>query len=246
LTTASDINKALSAKYSGAEWRVWFEVSQSTGWKTGRRADCVVMNLWPSKGHQLHVFEVKVSRADFKNEMVNLDKSEAIGKYCDFFWLACPVGLVDVKEVPEKWGLIELTKGGLRIKKQAPARANPEPLTRGFAASLLRSGESLTDQEIQKRVDEKITAQVEAMREQERARNEYSRNSRQQRVDRLEKWVTEFTELFGRSVADYEPPAKMIERIKIAEQLDAGHLKRIGEQAKKFAATVDDLHRGQS
>ncbi|MEL6362834.1 MAG: MmcB family DNA repair protein, partial [Pseudomonadota bacterium] len=110
--TASDINRALKERYSGQEWRIWFEVSQSTGAISGRRADAVAMNIWPSKGFQIHVFEVKVSRSDFKAELADPNKWKAIGKHADFFWLACPVGLVDREEVPEAWGLMELTKGG--------------------------------------------------------------------------------------------------------------------------------------
>lgn len=46
--TSSNICAAIKRKYSGEEWRVWFEVSQGTGAMSGRRADAVVMNIWPS------------------------------------------------------------------------------------------------------------------------------------------------------------------------------------------------------
>lgn len=165
---AADINRAIKGKYSDPQWRVWFEVSQSTGHYSGRRADAVVMNIWPSKDYQIHVFEVKVSRSDFKNETADLSKWQAVGQYSDFFWLACPVGLVCPGEVPEAWGLMELTKSGLRVKKQAPARSDPTPLDRGFAASLLRSGEDLTQAEIDSRVDEAVEASRAGIAEREK------------------------------------------------------------------------------
>ena len=46
-------------------------------------------------------------------------------------------------------------QGGLRIKKQAPARSNPSPLDKPFAASLLRAGRDLTEEAIQARVNER-------------------------------------------------------------------------------------------
>lgn len=239
--TASDINRAISVKYSDPQWRVWFEVSQSTGSFSGRRADAVVMNIWPSKGYQLNVFEVKVSRSDFRSEMNDLTKWRAVGKYADFFWLACPVGLVKADEAPEGWGLMELTKGGLRVKKQAPARDDPAPIDRGFAASLLRSGEDLTEAEIQKRVDERTSAELERIRAASKAGYDRSLAQLTNRTEAIEKWKKEFEALYGVPPNHYSLPSDMAARLKLAGQLDRGSFESLARQAKALASLIEDI-----
>ena len=237
--TAADVNRAIAAKYSGDEWRVWFEVSQSTGAYSGRRADAVVMNLWPSKSHQLHVMEVKVSRGDFMNEMKDLTKWEAIGQYANFFWLCVPVGLVSVDEVPAAWGLMELTKGGLRIKKQAPANTAPKPITRGFAASLLRSGESLTSKEIAKRVDDAVAAKIVGIKADLERRQEQMNSTRNDRIARAEKWAEDFEALLGQPLKTFQVPAQVVATMRLAEQLTGHDVNHLQTRLKSLLDTLD-------
>ncbi len=241
MTTASEINGAIKAKYSGPEWRVWFEVSQSTGSMSGRRADAVVMNIWPSKAYQLHVFEVKVSRADFKQEMADLTKSDAIGRYADFFWLAAPAGLVAVEEVPEAWGLMVLTKGGMRVKKQAPARADPAALDRGFAASLLRAGRDLTEEEIEKRVNERVESGRSNIQEMAELKFEAQLTREKLRNDKAESWRAAFTEAYGVTPNYHRSPEQMADRIRLAEKLKGHELAHLSHQARALADLTEAL-----
>lgn len=240
MVNASDVNAAIKAKYSDDQWRVWFEVSQSTGASSGRRADAVVMNIWPSKAFQLHVFEVKVSRSDFKNELADLTKWKAVGRFSDFFWLACPVGLVDMAEVPEEWGLMELTKGGLRIKKQAPART-PDDLDRGFAASLLRAGRDLTEEHISQIADERAAAKVARTQEMERKRFDQQIERANARADQLEAWKRDFEAAHGIAINIHISPEQMAARIKFAQSLDTGRLKTTASQARALADLIEQL-----
>lgn len=241
MTTASEINGAIKNKYSGPEWRVWFEVSQGTGAMSGRRADAVVMNIWPSKAYQLHVFEVKVSRADFKQEMSDPTKSEAIGRYADFFWLAAPAGLVAVEEVPEAWGLMVLTKGGMRIKKQAPARAEPAPLDRAFAASLLRAGRDLTEEEIEKRVCERVEAGRADIQNTAELKFETQIAREKMRNNKAESWRTDFTKAYGVAPNYHRPPEQMAERIRLAEKLKGHELAHLSHQARALADLIEAI-----
>lgn len=242
MTTSSEINGAIKAKYSGPEWRVWFEVNQGTGGKMGRRADAVVMNIWPSKAYQLHVFEVKVSRADFKQELSNLTKSEAIGRYADFFWLATPSGLVAKDEVPEAWGLMEVTKAGLRVKKQAPAKAEPAPLDRAFAASLLRAGRDLTEEEIEKRVRERTEVAKRSIQELAEMKFETQLAREKMRNNRLESWRQEFENAYGVSPNVRFSPQQMAERFNLAGQLDGPHIQGLARQARALAELIDRIN----
>jgi len=239
--TSSDICSAIKTKHSGDEWRVWFEVSEGTGSFSGRRADAVAMNIWPSRKYQIHCYEVKISRADFKNEMITLEKSEAVGKYCDFFWLVTPVGLVLPTEVPESWGLIELTKGGLRIKKQAPVRANPEPINRAFAASLLRAGRDLTEEAIQDRVNERSAAARIEIEKAITKRLETPLVNAESRNEKVENWITEFENIFGVKPNVHISPTEMAKRIRLAQYLDSSQLTYLARQAKDLAKMIEKI-----
>lgn len=240
--TANDVNRAIKAKYSGPEWRVWFEVSQSTGSFSGRRADAIALNIWPSKGFQLNVFEVKVSRADFKAEVADLTKWQAIGKYADFFWLACPAGLVKPEEVPEAWGLMELTKGGLRIKRQAPARADPQPLDRGFAASLLRSGEDLTQAEIDRRVSEGVEAGRAQIEKSATLKAETEMTRLKMRVEANERWQAQFEANYGTRPNIHAHPADMAARITLATQIERKLFDGLARQSRALADLIEAIH----
>ncbi|MEN0088212.1 MAG: hypothetical protein AAF737_07240 [Pseudomonadota bacterium] len=241
MVTAADVNEAIKAKYSGDEWRVWFEVSDATGSRARRRADAVVMNLWPSKGLQLHVFEVKVSRADFMQEMKDLTKSEAIGRFADFFWLACPVGLVAVEEVPQSWGLMELTKGGMRVKKQAPARDKPAELGRPFVASVLRSLESKDDAAVKAQVEAKLTAEYERAKKSAEMSLQHQTQNQRLRTAKIEAWIEEFEAKLGVPFHEYTPPAKVVQHIRMAKEMDGHAMRGLKINAAKLAQTIDDL-----
>ncbi len=48
-----------------------------------RAADAVAMDLWPSKGLEIHGHEVKVSRSDWLSELKQPEKCEPVKRYCD-------------------------------------------------------------------------------------------------------------------------------------------------------------------
>jgi hypothetical protein len=113
-------------------------VGNDTGARVRRHADAVSIGIWPSTGHRIHGFEVKVSRADFANEMKNGAKAEAIMQFCHHWSLATPPGLVRVDELPPTWGLVTFDGKTLRTVKQAPrlvlSRCRPASSPPWFAA----------------------------------------------------------------------------------------------------------------
>lgn len=60
----AEIKAALRAKFCAPEWAIMFEVGDGTGASQSRWADAVAMNLWPSRGLQIHGFEIKAHRSD--------------------------------------------------------------------------------------------------------------------------------------------------------------------------------------
>lgn len=164
----SDVKAAMKAYYKSNEYALMWEVSNATGYQSRRHADAVVMNLWPSRGLLVEGFEIKVSRSDWRRELDNPEKAEAVAKYCDLWWVIAPKGIVHEHEVPAMWGFKEVSeKGTIRTVKQAP-RKDIVPLDRGFVAAMLRRASEADANMVQALVDrqlhaerEKINAQIE-------------------------------------------------------------------------------------
>lgn len=137
--SARDVTAALALRHSSPEWAFFSEVPEATGFASRRRCDGLAMNLWPSRGLEIHGFEVKVDRRDWLRELKNPAKAEeGMFNYCDRWWLV--VGDKSVareEELPVPWGLYVLGEKGLRVAKQA-ALLQPVPLNRSVIASILR------------------------------------------------------------------------------------------------------------
>jgi len=139
----TDVLSALQKHWPSPAYAWLFEVQDATGGRARRRADALVCSCWPSNGIWLAGVELKVSRSDWKRELKDPGKAWGVGRYCHYWWLACPAGVAE--EVPEAWGLVTVDdKGTVRVRKQAPRR-EPEPLTFDFLASVMRNTEALVD-----------------------------------------------------------------------------------------------------
>lgn len=169
--TAAQMKAAIRTLYPAPEWCVAFEVRDAAAMNARRSADALAMNTWPSRGLHLHGIEVKVSRSDWRNELKNPQKAEAVARYCDFWWIAAPTNVVPVAEVPAGWGLIEFD--GKRWKHTKPApKKDAAPITREFLAPFLRRATEVDDEEVnalvnkrdeerRKRFDEQVAREVE-------------------------------------------------------------------------------------
>jgi hypothetical protein len=135
--TAPQVVAAIRKAYPTNAWAVLEQVGNSVGFKCGRWADVLAISLWPSRGLEALGFEVKVSRSDWKAELAQPEKADAIQRYCDRWWIAAPAGVVPKEEVPPNWGLMEVTGNKLKIRKQAP-RLTPCEWDKGFIAAVLR------------------------------------------------------------------------------------------------------------
>lgn len=138
--TTSELLNALEVKYSPSEWAFFPEFCKSEGSTTqGRRTDAIAFNTWPSRGLEVHGFELKASRGDWLRELKDPAKTEEnVYKYCDRWWIV--VGdktIVQPGELPGTWGLMIPWGKRLRIKVAAP-KLKPRPFDRLFIGSLMR------------------------------------------------------------------------------------------------------------
>jgi len=109
-----------------------------------RTIDALAVDLWPSSGHLIHGFEVKVSRSDWLTELKDPDKAEAFRPYVDHWWLVVSDPAIVRDDLPDGWGLMCVIGAGshggpsLRVRKRAP-RIERQPMPLEMTAAWLRA-----------------------------------------------------------------------------------------------------------
>lgn len=130
----------LKERFKAPEYAFMPHVRNGTGWsrRTTRTADALAMSLWPSRGLDLHGFEIKSDRRDWLNEKANPEKAEEIAQFCDRWWLV--IGAPDIVqpgELPATWGLLAADGEKLRVVQEA-GKLEAKPLDRAQLAAILR------------------------------------------------------------------------------------------------------------
>lgn len=199
--TAADMRAAVREHY-GDSAAIFHEVANGSGTRREhRRADCLAMGLWPSRGLHLSGIEIKVSRTDWLNELRRPAKAESIAKYCDFWWLAVSAeDIVREGELPANWGLFLLTNGRLKIVTQA-RKLEPEPLDRGFIAALLRRAAEAQDAVVAQATSAAYQRGMEAAPEMVR-----HREPADVELQRLKQSLAEFEAKSGLKINAYDGP----------------------------------------
>ena len=112
---------------NGPAWAYMEHVRDRAGF-ADRTIDALALHLWPSRNHEAHAYEVKVSRADFRRELEDDGaKSACWRSWVEYFWIVAPAGVVPVEELPCTWGLLVPHGAGLRKARQA-TRLRPRPI----------------------------------------------------------------------------------------------------------------------
>lgn len=158
--TSSDIVAGMAKRYAAPEWAMFFNVANGTGWRGKRYADAVGMSLFPSRGLELHGFEIKVSKSDYRREAEQPEKAETIAAYCDRWWVVTPPGLLDGENLPLNWGWLAYD-GRAFYTKQKAAKLEAKAMDRTMLAALLRRAHESNEGRLAGMVAEK-TAGVEA------------------------------------------------------------------------------------
>jgi hypothetical protein len=185
--TAREIRKLLKARYLYPEWVFLEEVGDGTGVNLHRHLDVVVMNLYPSKGFSVFGIEIKVNRSDLLKELKKGDKSDAVARYCDRFYLAVPRGLLkDTDDIPIMWGVMECFEGGVKLKKQAGViEQETSMLQRGFVAAMLRALARNSANEIREEFDKGLKEERSRLEKDLKANWEMELSRWREDADRL-------------------------------------------------------------
>lgn len=133
------LGAALRKRYTLPEWAYFPEVRIPQG-NTWRQADGLAVNCYPSRGLELHGFEIKASGPDLLAEIRNPAKADALGRHADRWWIVTSAELCAAHKdrIPPVWGVLTLNgKGSLKVAKRGD-RLRPEPMSRELVAALLR------------------------------------------------------------------------------------------------------------
>jgi len=158
--TSNDIVTGMAKRFAAPEWAMFFNVANGTGWQGKRYADAIGMSLFPSRGLELHGYEIKVSKSDYRREAEQPLKAETIAAYCDRWWVVTPPGLLDGENLPMNWGWLAYD-GRAFFTKQKAAKLEAKTMDRSMLAALLRRAHESAEGRVGVLVEKK-TASVEA------------------------------------------------------------------------------------
>src|SRR3990172_2564710 len=161
--TSSDLKALLALRYAAPEYAFFIEVANGTGSHQSGYADGVAYSLYPSTGHPIYGFEIKVSRNDWLRELKQPAKAGNVMQYCDKWWLVAPKGVSKLEELPKTWGFLEIVNDRFYTRKHAPDLDHPELPMSFIAALLRRATESTVPASI---LTERVTAAKEKSRQE--------------------------------------------------------------------------------
>lgn len=134
------IFKRLKAVFPAPAHILLAQVRNGTGYARSRTrtADAIAVSTYPSRGLWFAGIEIKSYLGDWRRELANAEKAEEIAKYCKYWYVAAPEGMIPKAELPETWGLIEVGEKAAKIEIKAPAveAKNADTL---LACSILRA-----------------------------------------------------------------------------------------------------------
>lgn len=225
--TAAQMEDRLRYRFAGNEWAILFNVRNAGGFEATRAADAIAIGVWPSTGHRILGFEIKVSRADWLRELKDPWKSEAFAKFCDRWSLVIPrADIVKPGELPDGWGVMVPHGHGLKVSHEAKTRERVEPLDRGLLAAMLKRASTIT---------------IEAGREhynrgledgKQRGHSDYKWKCEE--LDQLKAAIKEFEDASGVTINQWQGGRKIGEAVKFVL---AGGLASIRRDIKR----IDDV-----
>lgn len=245
---AGEVRKLLLTKYAPPSWALLQEVRDGTGYSTaGRLMDAMAFGLWPSRGLEIHGFEIKVSRGDWLRELKQPEKAESFYKFVDRWWIVAPEYVVaKPEELPKTWGFM-LAKGG-KLKTIVEATAKKAtPINRLFMMAIIRrvSEAYVSKGSFDELVAEKVAAKVDSAV----SHATFGRDQLQREVKELEERIRTFEEKSGvkidrwnaepvgeavRIVTKYGPKAILAQYKYLGERMTelGGELSRIKDEAQ--------------
>jgi hypothetical protein len=242
VTPKTPLEWLLESRYSPPAWALLWEVPNGTGACKDRTADAMAMSLWPSRGLDLHGFEMKKSRNDWLKELKTPQKAEAFVGFCDYWWIVAEKDVVKLDELPTNWGLLVRAGKTLRAKKEAPRLEGADP-DRAFLASIFRQISTLKDKyilrsEIKNELDERWREGLERGKDSAKCELE----SEQKALDRREQELEKFEEASGIKLPQWHGGERIGAAVKLVLESDvSAHARFIERLVGNLERTTDEL-----
>jgi hypothetical protein len=176
-------------------------VASGLGLGGSRYADAIAMSLFPSRGLDVHGFEVKRSRGDWLRELKAPEKADVIAKYCDFWWLVTSDEKVaDKNEVPRTWGLLVSNGTELRQVKRAE-RMKAKAIDRPFLGAILRRADEHLKAELKN--DSRVVAAREEGHKRGLEERDWKIKDSSEDLAKLQRQIKEFEEASGLTLTSW-------------------------------------------
>ena len=230
----ADVKAALRSRFCAPEWALFFEVGDATGVQHNRWADAVAMNLYPSRGLEVHGFEIKVSRSDWLRELKNPAKSAPVQRFCDRWWVVAPDGVILDGELPPTWGCYEAQASGKLRQVVAAPKLEPDGINRAFVAAMLRRASAL-DEDLVKAA---VSSEVQRLRQGDEQRVTKEIEARTRRFKETQEAIAEIEAISGVEISHWGKSEQIGRAVKAV--LTSGILETWGgiEGVRKRAASI--------
>lgn len=211
---SSQVMGLLRGRYSPPSWALLEEVRDGTGYATaGRSMDAMAFGLWPSRGLEIHGFEIKVFRNDWLRELKQPEKAESFYKFVDRWWIvAGDETVVKPDELPKTWGLLVVKGDKMRTVIEAPAK-KAVPCSRLFMMAIIRR---VTEAYVPKsRLNELVAEKVAVKLEAAVTNEAYGRDAMKRDLDKLLTRVREFQNKSGVTLEGWDDAEKIGEAVSL-------------------------------
>ncbi|KKK85734.1 hypothetical protein LCGC14_2770320, partial [marine sediment metagenome] len=219
------------------------QVNNGAGFSYGRTIDAVVMDTWPSSGLYLYGLEIKTNKADLRRELQNPAKFNGWAGFIDFFSIIAPKGIVDLKLLPERWGLYLPTDAGtLRARRkplmlhddQARMKTMPRSIVAAFGRALVTRAFSADGQK----------AEYDRGFENGKLEHKIDLNVTRKKLETLEEVIANFEEISGVRINSYDherigEAVKMVLRGGLSKRI--GYSRSIRDLGERMLVLADEL-----
>lgn len=237
---AKHVIAALAKRHPAPEWAFFEQVANSTGFSASRWADAMAFNVYPSRGLEIHGFEVKVSRGDWLRELKEPAKVEDGNfRFCHRWWVVVgDAEIVKEGELPTSWGLlVPDARHGLKAAVKAPLLGPQEPTRAFLAATLRKAAEASVPLSA---LEERVAEKAKQLEEQK----DWRTQELERRLGEVEKRVAEFEAASGVKIERWNAG-----QIGAAVKLFMGrslpeHVSRFEQARNLVAASNRDLEAG--
>lgn len=243
---------AKSGNGGSGEYAFMRQVRNDAGFSASRTFDAMAVSLWPSRGFETHIFEIKVSKTDWRRELQDGAKAEAACEVADRFSIVAPYGVVDKAELPPTWGLIEVGGTASRATVAAPLlrkKGSRQSFPAGLVISMLRSAGAVPGRETPQ--EAALRAEFLRGRQEGVAQQDELAKRQRQDLDEMHEHIRRFQSASGINVvpSSYRTQEEVLAvagQIKVA-LADEQHAERVRVRVRSMAAQLtsaaDELRR---